>query len=54
MVKKTAFKKAFGPAQREAFDRATRALTSAPVPKFPDFKQCQFASAYDNRASLRC
>ena len=30
-VKKTAFKKAFGPAQREAFGRAKRALTSAPV-----------------------
>ena len=36
-VKKTAFKKAFGPAQREAFARAKRALTSAPVLKYPDF-----------------
>ena len=31
-------KKAFGrPAQREAFARAKRALTSAPVLKYPDF-----------------
>ena len=37
IVKKTAFKKAFAPAQREAFARAKRALTSAPVPKCPDF-----------------
>ena len=36
-VKKTAFKKAFGPAQREAFARAKRALSSAPVVKYPDF-----------------
>ena len=34
---KTAFKKASGPAQREAFARAKRALTSAPVLKYPDF-----------------
>ena len=37
LSKKTAFKKAFGPAQREAFARAKRALTSAPVLKYPDF-----------------
>ena len=36
-VKKTAFKKALGPAQREAFARAKRALTSATVLKYPDF-----------------
>ena len=36
-VKKTAFKKAFGSAQREAFARAKCALTSAPVHKYPDF-----------------
>ena len=29
--------KAFGPAEREAFPRAKRALTSAPVLKYPDF-----------------
>ena len=37
MVKKTAFKTAFGPAQREAFVRAKRALTSTPVLKYPHF-----------------
>ena len=36
-IKKTPFKKAFGPAQREAFAGAKRALTSAPVLKYPDF-----------------
>ena len=36
-VKKTAFKKALGTAQREAFARAKRAVTSAPVLKYPDF-----------------
>ena len=36
-VKKTAFKKAFGAAQREAFASAKRALTAAPVLKYPDF-----------------
>ena len=34
-VKKTAFKMAFGPAQREAFARPKRALTSAPALKYP-------------------
>lgn len=35
-VKETACEKAFGPAQREAFAHAKRALNAAPVLKFPD------------------
>ena len=35
-VKRTAFKKAFGLAQREAFARAKHALTYAPVLRYPD------------------
>ena len=36
-VKNTAFKKAFGPGQREASARTKSALASAPVLKYPDF-----------------
>ncbi|CAN0550799.1 unnamed protein product, partial [Laminaria digitata] len=38
-IKKAAFKKEFGPPQREAFARAKHALTSALLLKYPDFSQ---------------